>query len=548
LPVRRLHHFFEATSDRIPDKVAVEDGDHHVTYQELDQQANQLAHMLRALQIGTGSRVGILLHRSLQTYVSLLAILKAGAAFVPIDPGSPRDRLAYVVDDSGLDLLISSTEFAAMTAGLDAARLELDELADELAECPASRVAADDGGDEGDGDPLCYVVYTSGSSGRPKGVEVAQSSICNFINIVSRVYDVRPSDRVYQGMTIAFDFSIEEIWPTFAVGATLVVGPNDSRRLGAELSEFLNQTGVTVFYCVPTLLATLSGELPRVRSLLVGGEACPAELVQRWSSPGRRILNTYGPTEATVTATCGELRADIPVTIGRALPTYQIVLLNSDLQPVPAGDVGEICIGGPGVARGYVGHPDLTADRFIRHRLARDGGRLYRTGDLGRLLDSGDIEYCGRADTQVKIRGYRVELAEIESVLAQIPGIAQAVVHTYQPEPGLDELVGYYRLDRGTNRVDQQRVYQHLRARLPAYMIPAYLEQLNVIPMLPSDKVDRSKLPTPTGPRSLTTGHEYTGPATDTERLLADALATVMRLERISVESNFFDDLVSRNK
>ncbi len=538
-PIRRLHHFFEATSDQIPNKIAVEDDDHQVSYRELDEKANQLAHMLRTLHIRTGSRVGILLHRSLQTYVALLAILKAGAAFVPIDPGSPGDRIGYVVDDSQLDLVITSTEFAAVTADLNTLRLELDKLADALAECPPSRTAADDGDD---GDPLCYVIYTSGSSGRPKGVEVAQSSICNFINVVARVYDVRQSDRVYQGMTIAFDFSIEEIWPTFAVGATLVVGPNDSRRLGSELSEFLNKKDVTVFYCVPTLLATLSGDLPTIRSLLVGGEACPAELVQRWSSPRRRILNTYGPTEATVTATCGELRADRPVTIGRALPTYQVVLLNRDLEPVRAGEVGEICIGGPGVARGYVGRPEQTADRFIHHRLARNGGRLYRTGDCGRLLDSGEIEYCGRADTQVKIRGYRVELAEIESVLAQMPGIAQAVVNTYQPEPGLDELVGYYRVDHGTS-VDQQRIYQHLRAHLPAYMVPAYLEQLDVIPMLPSDKVDRHKLPSPAGPRSLATGHDYIGPATDTERLFADALATVLRLDRVSVGSNFFDDL-----
>ncbi|HEX6402330.1 MAG TPA: Pls/PosA family non-ribosomal peptide synthetase [Pseudonocardiaceae bacterium] len=544
--IRRLQHFFEATCDRIPDKIALADGDQRVSYRELDRHANQLAHMLRALRIGTGSRVGILLHRSLHTYVSLLAILKAGAAFVPIDPRSPRDRIAYIVDDSGLDLVITSAEFAAVTADLSHLRLELDRLADALTTYPVSRVAANEGGEgrDGDhGDPLCYVIYTSGSSGRPKGVEVAQSSICNFINVVPRVYDVRQSDRVYQGMTIAFDFSIEEIWPTFAAGATLVVGPNDSRRLGFELSKFLNDTGVTVFYCVPTLLATLSGDLPTVRSLIVGGEACPAELVQRWSSPKRRILNTYGPTEATVTATCGELRADRPVTIGRPLPTYQIVLLDDDLQPVSAGDVGEICIGGPGVARGYVSRPELTADRFIRHRLASNGSRLYRTGDLGRLLTNGEIEYCGRADTQVKIQGYRIELTEIESVLAQVPGIAQAVVDTYRPQPGLVELVGYYRLDHDTSRVDQQRVYEHLRAHLPPYMVPAYLKQLTVIPTLPSDKVDRHQLPVPTGPRSLATGHDYTGPVTDTECLVADALAAVMRVERVSVESHFFDDL-----
>ncbi len=537
--VARLHHFFEATSDRIPNEIALEDGDRRVTYRELDQKANQLAHFLRGLGLRRGSRVGILLHRSAQTYVSLLAVLKAGAAFVPIDPGAPRDRVAYIAGDSGLDLLITSTDFAAVTADLDRPLLvELDTLAAALATCPASRLRVDE-----EGDPLCYVIYTSGSSGRPKGVEVAQSSICNFIGVVPSVYDVRQTDRVYQGMTIAFDFSIEEIWPTFAVGATLVVGPNDSRRLGSELGDFLDEAGVTVFYCVPTLLATVNRDLPTVRSLIVGGEACPAELVERWSSPGRRILNTYGPTEATVTATCGELRAGRPVTIGRALPTYEVVLLDSDLQPVPVGDVGEICIGGPGVARGYLGRPDLTADRFVRHRLAPGGGRLYRTGDLGRLLDNGEIEYCGRADTQVKIRGYRVELTEIESVLAQTPGIAQAVVDTYEPEPGLVELVGYYSLHQDIPSVDQQRIYQQLRQRLPAYMVPAYLEQLTVIPMLPSDKADRNKLPEPKGPRSIATQHEYVGPATDTERILADALAQVMRVERVSVESHFFDDL-----
>lgn len=536
--VRRLHRFFEVTCDRVRDKIAVEDGDRRVTYRELDQQANQLAHFLRGLGIGPGVRVGILLHRSSQTYVSLLAVLKAGAAFVPIDPGAPRDRVGYIAEDSGLDLLITSSDFAAVTVDLGCPLLELDGFAAALGAYPVSRLVADE-----DGDPPCYVIYTSGSSGRPKGVEIAQSSICNFIGVVPSVYDVRKTDRVYQGMTIAFDFSIEEIWPTFAVGATLVVGPTDSRRLGSELGDFLDESGVTVFYCVPTLLATVSRDLPTVRSLIVGGEACPAELVERWSSPGRRILNTYGPTEATVTATCGELRAGRPVTIGRALPTCEVILLDSDLQPVPAGDVGEICIGGPGVARGYLGRPDLTADRFVRHRLAPGGGRLYRTGDLGRLLDNGEFEYCGRADTQVKIRGYRVELTEIESVLAQTPGIAQTVVNTYQSEPGLVELIGYYSLSADTVSVDQQHVYQQLRERLPAYMVPAYLEQLTVIPMLPSGKADRNNLPAPKGPRSLATQHAYVGPATDTERILADALAHIMRVERVSVDSHFFDDL-----
>jgi non-ribosomal peptide synthetase-like protein len=533
---RRLHHVFEATADRVPDRPALDDGQRRLTYRQLDERATQLARRLRELGIGPGTRVGILLHRSFETYVSLLAILKAGAAFVPIDASSPRDRVAYIADDSALDLLISSTDLATTTSDLDHPLLELDSLAPRLAAYPTCRPAVAEGSD-----PTCYVIYTSGSTGRPKGVEVAQSSICNFIDVVTSVYDVRATDRVYQGMTIAFDFSIEEIWPTFAVGATLVVGPNDSRRLGSELGDFLDDAGVTVFYCVPTLLSTISRDLPAIRSLIVGGEACPAELVERWSAPGRRMLNTYGPTESTVTATCGELRAGRPVTIGRPLPTYTVALLDDDLQPVPAGDVGEICIGGPGVARGYVGRTELTADRFVRHPLAPDGGRLYRTGDLGRLLADGEIEYCGRADTQVKIHGYRVELTEIESVLAQTPGIAQAVVDTYEPEPGLVELVGYYRLTNGA--VDHQGIYASLRDRLPAYMVPAYLERLEAIPMLPSDKADRKKLPAPRGPRSIAAQGDYVSPATDAERILAEAMAQVVRVDRVSVDSNFFDDL-----
>ena len=230
----------------------------------------------------------------------------------------------------------------------------------------------------------------------------------------------------YQGMTIAFDFSIEEIWPTWAVGATLVAGPNDRRRLGAELADFLDRARITVLYCVRPCWRHRPGRA-RIRSLLVGGEACPAQLVERWSRPGRRMLNTYGPTEATVTATWGELRPGRPVTIGRPLPTYTVLILDERGEPVAAGAVGEICIGGPGVARGYVGRPDLTAERFITHPLAPAGGPLYRTGDLGGSTADGEIEYLGRADAEVKIRGHRVDLGEIESVLLEDRGVAEAV-------------------------------------------------------------------------------------------------------------------------
>jgi non-ribosomal peptide synthetase component F len=231
---------------------------------------------------------------------------------------------------------------------------------------------------------LCYIIYTSGTTGRPKGVAVTQASICNFLSACLPIYDVVAADRVYQGMTLAFDFAIEEVWPTFAAGATLVAGPIDHRRLGAGLTTFLNEQKITVLCCVPTLLGTIERDVPTLRTLLVGGEACPADLVKRWSRPGRRMLNTYGPTETTVTATWTELVPDKLVTIGRPLPTYTVHILNDELRPVQPGVCGEICIGGPGVALGYVNSPELTAERFVLDPF--DGGpdaRLYRTGDLG---------------------------------------------------------------------------------------------------------------------------------------------------------------------
>ena len=329
--------------------------------------------------------------RSAFTYVALLGVTKCGATFVPIDPASPVDRIGYIVQDAALDLLITSKTLATGLAELPCDLLPIDGAVDEIAREPTYRVGQVTEGDvpaipdDSQDSTECYVIYTSGSSGRPKGVAVSQRSICNFINVVTDVYDVRSTDRVYQGMTISFDFSIEEIWPTFAAGATLIVGPTDSRRLGVELADFLDETRVTVFYCVPTLLATIPRDLPLVRGLMVGGEACPAGLVERWSRPGRRMLNTYGPTESTVTATWGELLPGCPVTIGRPLPTYSVVILDEGRQRVPDGEIGEICVGGPGVALRYLNLPEKTADRFVLY----EGKRIYRTGDLGRIEATG---------------------------------------------------------------------------------------------------------------------------------------------------------------
>ncbi|UWP86322.1 amino acid adenylation domain-containing protein [Dactylosporangium fulvum] len=542
---RRLHHVFEAACDRTPAAVALECEDEHLTYQELDVRANRLAHHLRTLGVREGVRVAILLRRSVETYVALLGIGKAGGAFVPIDPESPADRVAYITEDSAVGLLLTSTELADRADGL-ACTVVLADATPELAAAPGHRSEQRDDGT----DPAAYVIYTSGSSGRPKGVEVGQASICNFLDVVPGLYDVRPDDRVYQGMTIAFDFSIEEIWPTWSVGATLIAGPNDSRRFGVELADFLEAARITVWYCVPTLLATIPRDLPRIRNLLVGGEACPGQLVERWSRPGRRILNTYGPTEATVTATWCELLPGRIVTIGVPLPTYSVVLLDEQRRLVADGEVGEICIGGPGVARGYVGRPELTADKFIEHALAPPGSRLYRTGDLGRLTENGEIEYLGRADAEVKIRGHRVDLGEIENVLLEDDGVAEAVaalVPVSAAEDAPRELAAYV-VPPTVGEPDEAlvpRLYDQLQERLPAYMVPGYLDVVTALPAMPSGKVDRKQLPFPVNRRPVRTGGEVVAADGEIEEEVRAVWAEAFNVEpsALSVEADFFNDL-----
>ena len=319
--------------------------------------------------------------------------------------------------------------------------------------------------------------------------------------------------------------------------------------LGAELAEFLVAKRISAICCVPTLLATLDEDIPGLRFLLVSGEACPRDLILRWHRPGRRFLNVYGPTEATVTATFSVVDPTHPVTLGIPLPSYAVVILDpSKPLALPVGTLGEIGLAGIGLAKGYVKRDDLTDKAFISDFLEIENnpsGRIYRTGDLGRINAAGEIEYFGRIDTQVKIRGYRIELTEIESVLLQVPGVAQAVVDTYESSPGVLELVAYYSLRNDTEELDKAALRAHLQDRLPGYMVPAYLEELETIPLLPSHKADRKKLPPPTSQRSSTgTGtEEYTAPATETEELLAAAMAEVLGVAQVSTKANFFTDL-----
>jgi non-ribosomal peptide synthetase-like protein len=546
----RLEHLFEERCDdaiRIgrADHPAVDSGGMTLTFGQLDERANQLARHLLRRGARPGDRIGLLFDDAVHAYVGMLAVLKIHAAYVPLDVGYPTDRLSFIVRDAGVRQVLSLGHLRDRLESVDVELVHVDESTALIESEDICRLTDTERGDPVD--ELCYIIYTSGSTGRPKGVAIRHASICNFVRVAAEVYGIEPQDRVYQGMTIAFDFSVEEIWVPLIAGATLVPKPPGSTLLGHELREYLTANDITAMCCVPTLLATLDEDVPRLRFLLVSGEACPRDLVSRWHRSDRRFLNVYGPTEATVTATWTSLHPDKPVTIGVPLPTYSVVILHPDepeeLQP---GAVGEIGIAGIGLATGYVNRTDLTERSFIPDFLGIEGntsGRIYRTGDLGRFNDEGEIEYHGRIDTQVKIRGFRIELTEIESVLLQVPCIAQAVVDTYESAPGQVELVGYYSLRADASGVSTQDVYDHLRGRLPAYMVPSYLEELAVVPMLPSGKADRKNLPAPSGKRALAAQHDHVAPAAGVESVLADAMGGVMGVGQVSAEAHFFDDL-----
>ncbi|WP_245295611.1 Pls/PosA family non-ribosomal peptide synthetase [Rhizobium rhizosphaerae] len=537
----RLSGLFERLAEQHGATTAVIGPDRSWTYAEMDAQANRFARLLVARGVRPGHRVALLLGRSAETYIAILGVMKAGAAFVPLAPAFPPERMALIVEDASVSTVVTIADYAGRAAELSVPHLVIDANGPELAaesDRPLDLATI--------GDDLCYILYTSGTTGRPKGVAVRHESICNFVRVAAASYGYRPGDRVYQGMTIAFDFSSEEIWVPFAAGATVVPAPGPMTLVGEELSDFLRAHAITCMACSPTLLSSIESDVPSLRTILVGGEACPQSLVARWAAPGRQILNTYGPTEATVTATMTELAPERPVTIGRPLPTYSIVLLDPAAPKlVEAGEFGEIGIAGIGLAVGYLNRADLTAEKFIEDFIGLPNNpskRIYRTGDLGRINEAGEIEYHGRTDMQVKIRGYRIELGEIEAALLDQPGIAQAAVTTWEIEPGRVELVGYYALKSGCQPVARATLAQELRRRLPDYMVPAFLEELPALPMTVSDKIDLRKLPKPSSLRIETVRREIL-PSTDDERFMAEVLAEVLKMEAIYAEDHFFDDL-----
>ena len=548
-PFRReelLHQRFEETARQHPQRIAVRLADPSqktelgpcLTYEALDRVSTLLATRLKARGAGPKARIAICLPRSLEQYASILAILKSGAAYIPIDWNIPQDRANYIAEESGAALIVTTTTRQDSFPQGSAPKICIDALARELAkgadhapppvECGA--------GPEDE----AYIIYTSGSTGKPKGAIIFHRNITYQTRAYEAVLGVTCEDRVFAGASIAFDVSVGEMWEAFGVGAELLVGSEALSKSGSDLAETLTRERVTAWAPVPSLLAAMEDDLPTIRILDVGGEACPPELVRRWSTPNRRLLNVYGPTETTVACTWKDLKPGEPITIGRPIPGFWCAIVSEDLIPVADGAEGELLIGGVGVGGGYLNRPELTAEKFITTKFAGPSGepeRAYRSGDLCRLTPDGDIEYLGRIDTQVKIRGFRVELGEIEDALVAHPAIAQACVNAY-PQNGEMRLAGFLVPRDGHPLPEPENLRATLLEHLPEYMTPRVFLQIDALPLSLNGKLDRKALPTPDFSILAKT---YRAPKGETESLLCALFEEFTSTPRVGADDDFFD-------
>src|SRR5882757_1728168 len=540
-----IPELFTAAVERTPDAVALTCEGRSWTYRELDEAANQLAQLLAARGAGQGQSVALLFSRSAEAIMSILAVLKTGAAYLPIDPALPSARIGFVLGDATPVAVITTTDLAGRLDGFEVPVLDVlavDQIspvaslapADTQPVTPLLTPRADD---------IAYLIYTSGTTGVPKGVAVTHRNVTQLLaspDPVGSKGGGLPSAGVWsQWHSLSFDVSVWEIFGALLHGGRLVVVPESVARSPEDLHALIVAEQITVLSQTPSAAGALSPTGLDGVTLVVAGEACPAELVERWALPGRTMINAYGPTEATVYAaisaplslvTAGALGV---VPIGSPVRNAAMFVLDGGLRPVPVGVVGELYVAGAGVASGYVRRGGLTASRFVACPFGEPGARMYRTGDLVRWRADGHLDYLGRADEQVKIRGYRIELGDVRAALAGLPGVDQAVVFAREDRPGDKRLVGYV-----TGSADAAGIRAALAERLPAYMIPAAVVTVAELPLTPNGKLDTRALP---APEYVAVG--YRAPGNAVEEILADIYAEVLGLESaaVGVNDSFFD-------
>ncbi len=520
-----------------PSAMAVCAGHEALSYAELNRRANRLANYLRSLGVCRDTAVGLYLERTPAMVVAALAILKAGGAFIPLDPVQPPARLAFMLRDSVARVVVSTTTLAQrlptglwQVVALDG---DAEKIAAESHAQPEITVKPED---------LAYIIYTSGSTGQPKGVELVHSGLSNLVAWHLRAFQVTCADRATSLAAMGFDGAVWELWPYLAAGASVHLPEEQVRSDAKALRDWLVAQGITISFAATAMAENLMQlEWPKtaaLRFLLTGADALK-------KYPSFRLpfvlVNNYGPTEGTVVSTSGVVAVDSsanqPPSIGRPIDGVEIYILDDRQQPVPEGTAGEIYIGGAGLARGYRNRPDLTAERFIANPFSTEAGsRLYRTGDLARWQPDGQIAFLGRVDEQVKIRGYRVEPSEIATVLGQFVAVRTSVVIAREDVRGEKELVAYVVLSPGAT-LNAGELRDHLRKRLPDYMVPAEFVSIESIPLNANGKIDRSALPSSDGSRH---SEAYVGPRTAVEEELVRILTPLLKLERVGVNDNFF--------
>ena len=536
VPDAPFHVVFQRQAAATPDAVAVVDGEASVTYGELNARANRLAHHLRSLGVGRGALVGLCLSRSPGFIAAVLAVMKSGAAYVPLDSLLyPADRIAFMVEDAGLGVIVTESALASLLPAA-AALVSVDDDAEAIAAHAPEDPPLDPAFDFED---PAYAMYTSGSSGRPKCVVVPHRALANLLPGIG-IVGVDSDSRVLQFAPCSFDISVGDLVLAVGAGAALHLASLDSLLSPDALLHQLAEERITHMQVSPSVLTNVSvAELPALTSIVVGAEPCPADLVARWARPGRRFFNAYGPTETTVCVTfkqCTDPERTPP--IGKPLPNTRIYVLDAAGHPTPIGVPGEIHIGGPGVALGYLNRPELTDECFVPDPFApQPGARMYRSGDVGRWAPDGDLEFLGRLDEQVKILGRRIELGEIESVLSTHPAVRDCVVAACG-EGGHRRLVGY--IVAPGRRPTTTSLRAHLRQRLPDFMVPAAFVQLDALPMTPNGKVDRAALPSP-GAARPDLDHGYVAPEGELEETLARIWADVLGLDRVGATDDFFE-------
>jgi amino acid adenylation domain-containing protein len=540
LPVVCIHQGFEAQVVRSPDAVAVELGSDTVTYAELNAWANRVARCLRGLGVGPEVLVGVSMGPSPRRLAVLLGILKAGGGYVPLDPALPADRLAFMMRDTAMPVVVADRAGAAALGSVSARVVSVDDQWPEI-----SVLDSDDPGYPVVPSNVAYVIYTSGSTGRPKGVVVEHRHAVNFLLGMVPLWGIVPGDRVLQFASLNFDVSVMDMFMPLLAGARVVLAAAEVLLSPPRLADVMRGRGVSFACLPPAVVSLLTGQVfPDLRVLLSAGEELSAELVRRWLRPGLRFYNGYGPTEAAIGSTFMEIDGSVfPPPIGRPKPNYQAYVLDAFLNPVPVGVVGELHVGGAGVTRGYLNAPELTEKRFIADPF-RDvpGARLYKTGDLVRRNPDGTLVFVGRIDGQVKIRGLRVELGEVETALVAHPGVAQGVVVVAEDRAGEKQLVGYFRSDPQSAGVTTADLRQHLAGRLPVYMVPTHLIAVEDIPLTSNGKVDRTALPSLESVQDENAREvEFVAPRTLIETALTDAFAGLLGRERVGVDEGFFD-------